>query len=101
METLVPAYLPPGLTLKRLEELQSDIRGREVLLDEIVQQFESKYRCTLDELDRSISNQEIAEHPAWEDSIEWRNALEQLYNIQLSKGIFSWLKNWLAQSSSS
>ena len=41
---------------------------------------------------------QIEAHPAWEDAIEWRNAVEQLDRIQLGESIFQWLQDLLRQS---
>jgi hypothetical protein len=51
------------------------VTTREALLDQIVQGFERKYGRSLEKLEKQLDNREVAEHPAWEESIEWRNAV--------------------------
>ncbi len=54
-------------------------------MQQVIDTFESQYGFTLAELERKLNTLEIDEHPAWEDSIEWRNAIEQLERIELSE----------------
>jgi hypothetical protein len=100
----VRAYLPnlpEEITADRLEHLQESAASRETLLFQIVQGFERKYGYPLEVLERQLDNREIAEHPAWEESIEWRNALEDLERAHVSRSIFAWLDNLLVQSATS
>jgi hypothetical protein len=77
------------------DRLQVEVETRKQLLQQLTITFESRYHCSLPELEKQLSQVEIDEHPAWEDSIEWRNAVEQLERIQLSEGVLTWLQNWL------
>jgi hypothetical protein len=85
----------------KLESLRREVHARKNLLLQIIQTFESRYECSLEELERKLESREIDEHPAWEDSIEWRNAVEQFDRIQLSESIFTWLQTLLTQSAAS
>jgi ABC-type phosphate transport system auxiliary subunit len=87
----------PNFTPQKLESLRSGDRYRRQLLHQIVTVFETRYNCSLSELERKLENLEIDEHPAWEDSIEWRNGVEQLEHIQMTETIFIWLQNLLKQ----
>ncbi|MCB0176447.1 MAG: hypothetical protein KDJ97_38470 [Anaerolineae bacterium] len=91
----------PNISAGELANLQQEVRARETLLQQRIAVFEKQYQCSLLELEQKLEAQEIAEHPAWEDSIEWRNALEQLEQIKLSSSIFAWLQNLLTQSAAS
>ena len=91
----------PNISAGELAKLQQEVRARETLLQQRIAVFEKQYQCSLLELEQKLEAQEIAEHPAWEDSIEWRNALEQLEQIKLSSSIFAWLQNLLTQSAAS
>ena len=93
--------LPPGLTAADIESLEQETSARETLLRRIVQGFEKKYGCSLEEFERRIEARQVPEHPSWEDSIEWRNAVEQLERIKVSRSIFAWIQSLLAQSSAS
>ena len=88
----------PNITPDKLESLQNDVSVRKNLLRQLIQTFEARYNCSLAELESKLENMEIDEHPAWEDSIEWRNAVEQLDRSQLSESIFAWLQKLLTQS---
>jgi len=84
----VTAYLPnlpEEITADSLEHLQASAASRETLLLQILQGFERKYGSSLEILERQLDNREVAEHPAWEESIEWRNALEELERAQVSR----------------
>jgi transcription initiation factor TFIIIB Brf1 subunit/transcription initiation factor TFIIB len=93
--------LPSSVTLRELEKLQRDILARESLLRQIILCFEEKHQCSLEEFERKLEDLELPEHPHWEESIEWRNAVEQLHRLQLSRSIFTWLNNLLELSGSS
>ena len=49
----------------------------------IVKKFEKKYGCSLEELEKRIEKEgvPIDNHEIWEDSIEWRNAVEELEKL--------------------
>ncbi len=94
----VSAIKPPNITPDELESLQNDVRVRKNLLCQRIEAFEARYNCSLVELERQLENRAIDEHPTWEDSIEWRNAVEQLDRIELSESIFAWLQKLLTQS---
>lgn len=64
-----------------LEEMRA---AAEQLLRQLIANFERRYVCTLDELNSRLNNREIAEHPAWEDAIEWGNATDLLSQLQLT-----------------
>lgn len=93
--------LPTDVNLEKLQNLQADFAARESLLRQIAQQFEQKHRCSLESFERKLENLELPEHPHWEESIEWRNAIEQIQRIQDIRSILAWLTNLLAQSRSS
>jgi hypothetical protein len=77
------------------DRLQVEVETRKQWLQQLTITYESRYHCSLTELEKRLSHSESDEHPAWEDSIEWRNAVEQLERIQLSEGVLTWLQNWL------
>jgi hypothetical protein len=93
--------LPPSVTLTSIQKLRNALAAREQLLRRIITAFERQYAGTLDDLNRRLAACEIAEHPAWEDAIEWGNALDQLAQVQLTQGIAAWLTNLLKPSSAS
>jgi len=50
----------------------------------IIKKFEKKYKCSLDELERKIEKEGVPldNHEIWEDSIEWRNAVEEAEKLK-------------------
>ena len=73
---------PPSLTTDMLRTLQADATVRAELLRQIIGHFEGKYQCLLETFEQKLENLEVPEHPGWEESIEWRNAIEQLERIE-------------------
>ena len=69
-----PLHVDPTTLRKLAEETQ----GREILLRQVIRQMEQQYDCSLEELEARLARGEGQEHPDWEDSIEWRNAVEAL-----------------------
>lgn len=69
-----PLHVDPA-TLRQLAE---ETQGREILLRQVIRQMEQWYGCSLEELEARLARGEGQEHPDWEDSIEWRNAVEAL-----------------------
>lgn len=74
--------LPTNLTSDTLRTLEADAAARAEMLRQIIGHFEKKYQCSLETLERKLENLEVPEHPGWEESIEWRNAVEQLECIE-------------------
>ena len=93
--------LPPSITLESVQKLWANLVAREQFLRQLINGFEHKYQCALDELNRRLEARQIAEPPTWEDSIEWGNAIDQLAQVQLMQSIVSWLINLLKPSTSS
>ena len=89
--------LPASVTTNMLRTLEADAAARAELLRQIIGHFEGKYQCSLGTFERKLENLKVPEHPGWEESIEWRNAVEQLDRIEMSRSIFAWLIRWLAQ----
>jgi len=87
--------LPPTITFDRVKKLNVDLTSREQLLRQMIERFERKYGFGLDELNRRLETRQVVEHPTWEDSIEWGNAVDQLAQVQLMQSILSWLINLL------
>lgn len=98
---LLSPVIPPSITPERVRKLSHDLRAREQFLRQMVVNFEHRYSGSLDDLHRRLQTRQIAEHPAWEDSIEWGNAVDQLAQIQFNQSIVTWLINLLTPSKSS
>jgi len=54
------------------------------LYKSIVRKFKTKYDCSLKEFDQKLENEgvPVERHEMWEDSIEWRNAREEIKKIE-------------------
>jgi hypothetical protein len=98
---LLSPVVPPSITPERVRKLSHDLRAREQFLRQIAADFERHYGSSLDDLNHRLQTRQIAEHPAWEDAIEWGNALDQLAQIQFNQSIVTWLINLLTPSKSS
>ncbi|RLI77061.1 hypothetical protein DRP05_11295 [Archaeoglobales archaeon] len=50
----------------------------------ITTKFEKKYKCSLEELEKRIEKEGVPvdNHGIWEDSIEWRNAVEETKKLK-------------------
>jgi hypothetical protein len=75
--------LPASMTTDMLRTLEADAATRAELLRQVISHFEGKYQCSLETFERKLENLEVPEHPGWEESIEWRNAVEQLERIEM------------------
>ena len=77
---------------KIYEEIMKKLREEVEYYEEIVKKFEKKYSCPLEELERRIEREgvPIDNHEIWEDSIEWRNAVEELEKLKKILGDLRW-----------
>ena len=66
------------------EEIVRKLREDVEYYEAIVRKFEKKYGCSLEELEKKIEEEgvPIDDHEIWEDSIEWRNAAEELEKLK-------------------
>jgi len=65
------------------EEIVRKLREEVEYYEAIVKKFEKKYGCSLEELEKRIEKKGVSvdDHEIWEDSIEWRNAVEELKKL--------------------
>ena len=73
--------LPPTVKPDGVRQLSLSLASREQFLRQLIAGFERKYPPSLEELNRRLEARQIAEHPAWEDSIEWGNAIDQVNRL--------------------
>ena len=52
--------------------------------EEVLAKFRKKYG-DLVEFEAKLANAELPEHPYWEESIEYRNAYEELENLKIKR----------------
>jgi len=66
------------------EEILKKLKEEAGYYEAIVKKFEKKYGCSLEELERRIEREGVPvdDHEIWEDSIEWRNAVEELGKLR-------------------
>lgn len=65
------------------DEIARRFRSELEYYEAIVSRFEEKYGCSLDELEKKIEREGVPldNHEVWEDSIEWRNAVEEIEKL--------------------
>ena len=68
--------------------------------EQILEKFRTKYGDLI-EFESKLANAELPEHSYWEESIEYRNAYEELEGLKRMKGVFDWILNLLKQQESS
>ncbi len=66
------------------EEILKRLLGELGYYKAIATKFEKKYECSLDELEKKIEREGVPvdNHEIWEDSIEWRNAVEEIEKLR-------------------
>ncbi len=101
MSEIALRTFPPGISQEALVQWLDETRSREALVCQMLRQFEKRYNGSLKALEARLAQGEGAEHPDWEDSIEWRNAIETLQRIRLMKGLLEWLLRSIAPSPAS
>ncbi len=70
--------LPPDVSRSTLQGLLNEANARALLLNAKIQQFQGQYGVALEDLEARLDRGEGNEHPDWEDSLEWRTAIETL-----------------------
>jgi hypothetical protein len=83
--------LPPNVPRETLPSLLADVRNREAVLQAMIRRFERQYGDSLEALEARLARGEGREHPDWEDSIEWRNAVETLQRTRIMRRLLEWL----------
>lgn len=95
---MTTGLLPTGISITTLEWWIEDNRARISFLESLIERLEKTYGSELPKLEARLERGEGREHPDWEDAIEWRNALEQLQQLQLQEELFVWLSRLDEQS---
>jgi hypothetical protein len=93
--------LPSSISHEALTPVLDDVRNREVILQTMIRRFEQRYGDSLEALEARLARGEGREHPDWEDSIEWRNAVETLQRTQVMRRLLEWLLSSIAPSPTS
>jgi hypothetical protein len=101
MSEVALRILPPSVPRETLLSLLADVRNREAVLQAIIRRFERLYSDSLEAMEARLARGEGREHPDWEDSIEWRNAIETLQRTQVMRRLLEWLLSSIAPSPSS
>jgi uncharacterized protein (DUF433 family) len=76
MPTVALQTLPSGISQDTLMRFLDDLHNWEAVLRAMIGRFEKRYGVPLEEVEARLSRGQGAEHPGWEDSISWRNAVE-------------------------
>lgn len=93
--------LPPGISRATLVQLVNDQRNQEAHLQTVIRGFRARYGESLSALEARLARGEGQEHPDWEDSIEWRNAVESLRRARLMGRVLEWLLGSIEPSTGS
>ncbi len=101
MSQVISHALPSGISRETLTRLLEDTRNREALLQATIQRFAGRYGGSLEMLEARLARGEGPEHPDWEDSIEWRNAVDALQRTQLMRSLLEWLLRSIVPSPAS
>lgn len=64
--------------------------------EQVLEKFGSKYDDLI-EFESKLADAELPEHPCWGESIEYRNAYEELESLRWIKGVFDWILDLLTQ----
>jgi translation initiation factor 2 alpha subunit (eIF-2alpha) len=66
------------------DEIVRRFRSELEYYEAIARRFEEKYGCSLEELEKRIDREGVPldNHELWEDSIEWRNAVEEIEKLR-------------------
>lgn len=91
MSTITLKSLPSGISAERLAGLLNEAHKRETVLRAVIERFERGYDGSLGDLEARLGRGEGLEHPDWEDSIEWRNAVEALERTRVMRSLLEWL----------
>ena len=91
MTQLALNLLPVGISTETLGHLLTDTSGRTLVLQATIRRFEERYKVPLHALEARLARGEGDEHPDWEDSIEWRNAVETLQRTEKMRSLLEWL----------
>ena len=82
---------PKNISRHALARLGDDLARREAILQSIIHRFETQHNVPLEAFEARLAQGKGQEHPDWEDSIEWRNALDELKQTDLMKRVLEWL----------
>lgn len=85
------APFPKNISRNALTRLRDDLSRRESVLQAMIQRFETQYDISLESFETRLAQGKGQEHPDWEDSIEWRNAVDALKQADLMKRVLEWL----------
>ena len=69
---------------KSAKELHSHLLKELALFEGIEKRFKKKYKMSLTQLEEKIKTEGVSteKHEIWEDSIEWRNAMEEAAKLR-------------------
>ena len=82
---------PKNISRHALASLRDGLARREAILQSSIHRFETQYNVPLEAFEARLAQRKGQEHPDWENSIEWRNALDELKQTDLMKRVLEWL----------
>ncbi len=85
---------PLPVSRDRLQESITEIDQQLAIYQNIVHRFEKRHDCILPIYERRIAQNEVSEHPAWEESLEWGVALDELERLHTIRRALRWILNF-------
>jgi len=73
-----------------IHSIHKTITSEIAFYEDVLAKFRMKYGALAD-FEAKLANAELPEHPYWEESIEYRNAYEELDSVKKMKGVFEWI----------
>lgn len=73
-----------------IHSIHKTITSEIAFYEDVLAKFRMKYG-DLAEFEAKLANAKLPEHPYWEESIEYRNAYEELEILKKMKGVFEWI----------
>ena len=92
---------PLPVNADRLRDSVNNVEQQIAVYKSIVRQFEARHECTLEVFERRIAQGEIAEHPSWEEALEWGVALDEIERLGVIQRALQWILNFLHWARSS
>jgi hypothetical protein len=87
--------------MKKIKEINSVDRDTILNMGETIaaemEFYEQVLEDDLIEFESKLADAELPEHPCWGESIEYRNAYEELESLRWIKGVFDWILDLLTQ----
>lgn len=86
---------PLPVSAGRLRDSVSNVEQQIAVYVNIVRQFERRHGGALKVFEHQIAQGDVPEHPAWEESLEWGVALDEIERLRTIQKALQWILNFL------